>query len=172
MANNRNKLLVFYRSKIRWMSKVLHASEVYWPELPEWARATFSCLQKSIDKTCPHKFKERRAQEQREFDFWLNINQRPGQGPHGSCWSWRGRHERGYGVTPYVVQKTKASTQMVHRVLWEYRNGPLGKLDLHHVCRNKSCCNPEHLQKMTRLEHMSLHVPKGVQVGRQGRAKK
>jgi hypothetical protein len=37
-------------------------------------------------------------------------------------------------------------------------------LELHHVCENKLCVNPEHLQPMTRCDHLRLHRNAGGNV--------
>lgn len=45
-----------------------------------------------------------------------------------------------------------------HRVMWEMKNGevPKGK-ELHHKCEEKRCVNPDHLECLTRREHVEKH---------------
>lgn len=68
----------------------------------------------------------------------------------GPCWLWTGAlNRKGYGV----IQRgdRDMGTALVHRVVWELLVGlvPLG-LDLDHLCRVRACCNPDHLEPVTR----------------------
>lgn len=68
-----------------------------------------------------------------------------------SCWLWTGASiPNGYG-TIGVNQKT----QMVHRVAYELTKGKIpGRLYLDHLCRNKLCVNPDHLEPVTNAENV------------------
>jgi len=45
-------------------------------------------------------------------------------------------------------------TVAVHRIIWQCFYGPLiGKWQLDHLCRNRMCCNPLHLEKVTHKEN-------------------
>ena len=71
------------------------------------------------------------------------------------CWNWTAsKHEKGYGHF-FINHKTIMS----HRWLYEYFHGPIKKeMDVHHICENKSCCNPTHLKAITRLQHEKQHM--------------
>lgn len=44
--------------------------------------------------------------------------------------------------------------QFVHRMAWVHKNGPVPDgHELDHKCRNRACCNPEHLQLLTISQH-------------------
>lgn len=86
------------------------------------------------------------------------------------CWEWKGRTNRnGYGW----AQKTPGEDfRVVHRIMWEdAHNAPVPDgLQLDHLCRNRLCCNPEHLEPVsnaentTRQDHANrrkTHCPKG-----------
>ena len=82
------------------------------------------------------------------------------------CWEWEGRlSEKGYGVIKIGKQKRHA-----HRVMWLLARGELTSgIELHHRCRNRRCINPEHLQAVSKEEHLELHM--GTPWGRRNRCK-
>lgn len=67
------------------------------------------------------------------------------------CWEWVGAHNtKGYGVVP----KGAAST-MAHRVIYELVVGPIpAGLELDHLCRNRGCVRPCHLEPVTHAENV------------------
>jgi hypothetical protein len=70
----------------------------------------------------------------------------------GDCWEWTGyRSNLGYGVSSGKGIKSRQA----HRALWLELVGPIvGNLDLDHLCRNRGCVNPDHLEPVTRRENM------------------
>ena len=69
----------------------------------------------------------------------------------GKCWPWPGRiHPEGYGQTFWNGHRMNA-----HRAMYELLIGPIPTgLDLDHLCRNRSCVNPAHLEPVTRRENI------------------
>jgi hypothetical protein len=61
------------------------------------------------------------------------------------CWLWTGQRTTwGYGVVVGMIAQTKTSA---HRAMWEVLVGPIPDgLVLDHICRNRLCVNPTHLQ--------------------------
>lgn len=48
---------------------------------------------------------------------------------------------------------------MAHAAVYELLVRPIVKGEvLHHLCFQEACVNPEHLEPMTRSEHMRLHA--------------
>jgi hypothetical protein len=69
----------------------------------------------------------------------------------GDCWQWTGSDNgKGYGVIQF-----DGRLQRVHRLSWEYLVGPIPDgLVLDHLCRNKRCVNPDHLEPVTNRENV------------------
>ena len=83
-----------------------------------------------------------------EERFWAKVSKR---GPD-DCWEWvRGRGiEQDYGTfSPSSGKLVKA-----HRFSYELIVGriPAG-LELDHLCRNRRCVNPKHLEPVTHIEN-------------------
>lgn len=71
------------------------------------------------------------------------------EGPRSSpCWVWQGALSNGYGN--FTLSRPRRNIT-AHKWYWEHINGPkpMG-MDLDHLCRNRSCVNPEHLELVTR----------------------
>lgn len=68
------------------------------------------------------------------------------------CWQWMGwTDEKGYGRMTYGEQKSAR----VHRVTYELIRGYV--LETHvldHLCRNRACCNPWHLEPISQTENV------------------
>lgn len=77
--------------------------------------------------------------------------------PETGCWNTLGvKTPLGYGK---ITEKRQ--TYLLHRWMYERMLGPIpaGK-QLHHLCRNRACCNPAHLSPVTRKEHRAIDVAK------------
>ena len=69
------------------------------------------------------------------------------------CWLWQGACQSEYG---WISWNSRADR--IHRVVFRILIGPISKdTELHHLCENRSCCNPDHLKPVTRKEHKALH---------------
>ena len=89
--------------------------------------------------------------------FWAKVSK-----TEDGCWLWIGHaNYAGYGVFSPVDKKgldgtRERITTLVHRYCWELIKGPIPEgmcLD-HRVCRNKRCCNPDHLVVCTLTENI------------------
>lgn len=66
------------------------------------------------------------------------------------CWLWTGTLKRGYGAITFKYKQLA-----VHRVAFQLFNGPIKDgMSLDHLCCNKRCFNPMHLEQCTRAENI------------------
>ena len=66
------------------------------------------------------------------------------------CWIWKGCLRNGYGTV-----KQNGKMQLAHRISFVHWNGEIKQgLEIDHLCRNKICCNPSHLEAVTHLENL------------------
>jgi hypothetical protein len=84
--------------------------------------------------------------------FWARVDRR---GPD-ECWPWLGNVNRqGYG-TVHTGSRVDGNvkTKQAHRVAYELTNGPIPEgLEPDHLCRNRACQNPAHLEAVTHREN-------------------
>ncbi len=80
--------------------------------------------------------------------FWSKVEKSDG------CWIWKGHiSDRGYGR--YRFGGRNCRRQMVHMIAYTLTKGTVPpELELDHVCRNKICVNPNHLEAVTHKENV------------------
>lgn len=67
----------------------------------------------------------------------------------GGCWEYPNLNSYGYGLS-----SINGSPVLVHRMFYEHFVGPIPTgLQIDHLCRNRKCCNPAHLEPVTIQEN-------------------
>lgn len=71
---------------------------------------------------------------------------------NGVCWEWTGHRSRlGYGQ----FKPERGRCVSAHRYAWEMLIGPVPEgLELDHLCRNRGCVNPDHMEATTHSMNM------------------
>lgn len=74
-----------------------------------------------------------------EERFWRKVDQSPGQGPKGECWTWIGsKNANGQGL--FGVHPGKESLTLAHNFSWTSTHGEIPEgLKVIQKCRNNSC---------------------------------
>lgn len=88
------------------------------------------------------------------------------------CWEWQAGKNRKWGYGTFRVKGYR--TKKAHRFSHEFFKGPIpAGLTIDHLCRNKGCVNPDHLEAVTNRENSlrsdniagrnarKTHCPKG-----------
>jgi hypothetical protein len=102
-----------------------------------------------------------------EERFWEKVDKNGPLWEGTPCWVWTASTTHGYGQ---FKTKDRRSMHLTHRWAYQTLVGPIPpKTELDHLCRNRLCLNPAHLEPVTHLENIrrghghgsETHCPQG-----------
>jgi hypothetical protein len=81
------------------------------------------------------------------IDWWKHVDVRESD----ECWPWL----QSVGSHTYGQTWDGVTVRLAHRVAWALHHGRQIPVDMtiDHRCRNRTCCNPAHLDVMTNVEN-------------------
>lgn len=80
--------------------------------------------------------------------FWSKVN----VGEKTDCWEWTASLSHGYGQ--FWIREVGRPVK-AHRAAYEMLVGPIPDgLCIDHLCRNRACVNPSHMQPVTLRENL------------------
>lgn len=100
-----------------------------------------------MEKTISRKGQQYPIDDRLAERLWAKVERSDG------CWRWKGSHtHNGYAQIHVKLDRGKWSATVAHRLTYVLEVGPIGDgLVLDHLCRNRGCVNPYHLEPTTDL---------------------
>jgi len=96
--------------------------------------------------------------------FWAKVDT---SGDPGACWLWRGAHTAGYGIFGLGKPHGRLVNEYAHRLAYVLKHRmplPSGtRMTIDHICRERSCVNPAHLELVSQRENFLRGVHRSAE---------
>lgn len=90
----------------------------------------------------------------RRGDLFDRVVARCELNPERGCWTWLGGNSGNGRGGGYGRISVDGQMMAVHRVMFMIMHGPIhANRQVDHKCRNRLCCNPDHLEAVTHKEN-------------------
>jgi len=93
--------------------------------------------------------------------FWSKVEKT------SNCWNWLGAKTKGYGIININRKNVLAHRYSYMQAVGEIPEG----LQIDHLCRNRSCVNPNHLEIVTNKENCLRGISPNAQNARKTHCK-
>lgn len=99
------------------------------------------------------------------FPTWLKLALYSKPTASGCC-EWQAyKKDTGYGLV-----RVGGRTMQAHRASYECLVGPIPSgMEIDHLCRNRSCINPRHLEPVTKRENQMRGMAPGILIYKSGK---
>ncbi len=115
------------------------------------------CSQHNIHRRNGKELKPIKRTRSRKLPFVIEYDESPCTNPtlRGPCYVYRGtKTPKGYGQASIGNKSV-----LIHRLAWVRQRGPIPEgLEIDHQCRNRACCNPDHLRVVTKAVNVTENV--------------
>jgi len=92
--------------------------------------------------------------------FWSKVD----VGWTDECWEWGATVNPKTGYGQWTTGLARGLTNIAHRVAYTLAKGEPGDSVIDHLCHNKKCCNPQHLEAVSQAENLSRARADGLRV--------
>ena len=88
--------------------------------------------------------------------FWAKVDKNGPLFNSTPCWLWTAQiNNKGYGK----LKPPKGMSQLAHRFAYETFIAQIPQdLEIDHLCRNRRCVNPQHMEPVTHAENMKRGI--------------